>query len=977
MPHLKIYLLGSPHLEVDNSPVKMDTRKALALLAYLAVTAQEHTRDALATLLWPEFDQKRARAALRRTLSTLKKAIGDEHLLIARESIELQIDASLWIDTHHFEKLIAESDDHHQPGDQLCPNCLQRMEDAIALYRDDFMAGFTLRDSASFDDWQFFQSETYKRQLAAALEKLVQGYSEIGDFEQAIQHARQWLAIDPLREEAHRALMKSYEWAGQHAAALRQYRECVRILEQELGVPPLEETTQIYQAILENRLPRPERAKGEMAVQVPSRLATEFPAEVSAPSYPLVGRRSEWDLLVREHAAARPDGRVCFIVGEVGVGKTRLAEEYLAHARLGGAKIFEAHCYQGEASLAFGPLMAGFNMLVNQGDALQQLGELPEYWLSEAARLVPELTTSIPGLKPALPMDGPGAQARFFEGLRQVLYHLLAAASPGIVFLDDLQWIDSASLDWLTYLIRRLNDTSLFILTTFRDDVLLLEGSLRQLFDETSRAAIGRRLQLERLAAIDVAELVQSTEGLSLALPPEFSTRLYQESEGLPLIAVEYLEGIVQGAEGGPEITWVTPGSVRDVLRSRLSGVNETGHQLLTTAAVIGRSFDFTTLQEVSGRSEGETLSGLEGLLGRGLILERAEGDLDSGVTYDFSHEKLRELVYENASLTRRRLLHRRVAETLANQLRGQRDPGNLASLIAHHYELAGQASVAANYFKQAGEHAQSLYANSEALSFYQSALAAGYPESSDLYEAIGDLQIYLAEYSGAVSSYETAAALCRPECLSRLEHKLGNAHHRRGDWELAEQHYKFALDEMEESDHPAARSRVFADLSRNAFQRGGTQEALDMAHSALELAEISSNLPALAHAHNILGMLARSDGDYEAAIHQLSQSLAIADQLKELGSRIAALNNLALVYRDAGDIDQAIAHNQAALELCRQQGDRHREAALLNNHADLLHASGKKEESMDYLRQAVVIFADIGVEAGSMKPEIWKLVEW
>ena len=98
---------------------------------------------------------------------------------------------------------------------------------------------------------------------------------------------------------------------------------------------------------------------------------------------------------------------------------------------------------------------------------------------------------------------------------------------------------------------------------------------------------------------------------------------------------------------------------------------------------------------------------------------------------------------------------------------------------------------------------------------------------------------------------------------------------------------------------------------------------------------------------------------------------------MKELGSRVAALNNLALVYRDAGDIDQAIAHNQAALELCRQQGDRHREAALLNNHADLLHASGREEEAMDYLRNAVVIFADIGVEAGSMKPEIWKLVEW
>jgi tetratricopeptide (TPR) repeat protein len=587
--------------------------------------------------------------------------------------------------------------------------------------------------------------------------------------------------------------------------------------------------------------------------------------------------------------------------------------------------------------------MAGFNSLLSLAGAIRQLQEVPEYWVSEAARLLPELNTVIPEIKPALPMDGPGAQARFFEGLRQVMHHLLEGSSSGILFLDDLQWADSASLDWLTYLIRRLTGTGLFILATYRDDVLLLEGPLQQFFDETTRATLGTRLPLERLVADDVAELVRSTKGLSQDLPPEFSARLYQESEGLPLIAVEYLEGIIQREEGDREITWVTPGSVQDVLRSRLSGVNETANQLLTTAAVVGRSFDFNILQEVSGRSEAETISGLEGLLGHGLILEHAEGDIDSEVIYDFAHDKLRELVYENASLTRRRLLHRRVAESLANQLRGGRDPGKLASLIAHHYEIAGQGVIAANYYKQAGEHAQALYANQEALSFFQAALASGYPESSDLYEAIGDLQIFLGEYTGAISSFETAAALCKPECLSRLEHKLGNAHHRRGDWELAEQHYKFALDEMDDGDDPAERSRIYADLSRNAFQGGNQKGARDLAHTALDLAETSTDLPALAQAHNILGMLARSTGDYDQAIHELTQSLAIADELKELGSRVAALNNLALVYRDAGDIDQAIAHNQAALELCRQQGDRHREAALLNNLADLLHRQERR----------------------------------
>lgn len=457
----------------------------------------------------------------------------------------------------------------------------------------------------------------------------------------------------------------------------------------------------------------------------------------------------------------------------------------------------------------------------------------------------------------------------------------------------------------------------------------------------------------------------------------EFTQRLYQESEGLPLIAVEYLAGFIRRADQQQEMTWVTPGSVQDVLSTRLAGLSETANQLLTTAAVIGRSFDFNTLHDVSGRSEGETVSGLEGLLEHGLILEHTEGERDSEIFYDFTHEKLREVVYEKASLIRRRVLHLRVADVLSNQIRGRRDRGNLASLIANHYESAGQGALAAEYFQRAGEHARALYANLEAINFYRAALASGYPEASALYEAIGDLQIYQGEYPASISSYETAAALCRPECLSRLEHKLGNAHHRRGDWEMAEQHYRFALDELGEEDNLAERSSIFADLSRNAYQRGDAQQALGMANSALELAETSSDLTALSQAHNTMGILARGVDDYEQAIIQLTQSLEIADELKDLDSRIAALNNLALVYRDAGDIDQAIAHSQAALELCRQQGDRHREAALLNNQADLLHASGREEEALDFLREAVIIFAEIGEEEGSMKPEIWKLVEW
>ncbi len=183
----------------------------------------------------------------------------------------------------------------------------------------------------------------------------------------------------------------------------------------------------------------------------------------------------------------------------------------------------------------------------------------------------------------------------------------------------------------------------------------------------------------------------------------------------------------------------VLPGGVRALLHSRLAAISQTGAQLLSSAAIIGRSFDFDTLREASGRSEEETIAALEELLAHGLIKEVNSQSAPGTLLYDFSHEKLRALVYEETSLARRRLMHRRVAEALVNRVRGH-EASVISSLIAQHYQLAGQEAKAADYFKLAGEHARRLYANEEALNHFRTALALGHPETAALHEAIGDL---------------------------------------------------------------------------------------------------------------------------------------------------------------------------------------------------------------------------------------------
>ncbi|HEU0000272.1 MAG TPA: AAA family ATPase, partial [Ktedonobacteraceae bacterium] len=825
MSGLVINLFGPPRIELDGAFISVDTRKAIALITYLAVTRQQHSRDSLATLLWSENDQPHARAALRRTLSTLNKALKGQWLIIERETLALDLQAGIRVDVYEFRSLLAECNTHGHPASEACSACIRPLTEAAALYQDDFLAGFSLRDSPGFDDWQFYQADTLRREFASALERLTCCYSALHQFETAITYARHWLALDKLHEPAYRQLMLLYAWAGQRATALQQYRECVQALDQELGVSPLEATTHLYQLIKENNIPAP-----PPPLQAPAlsheHVGTRFIASVPMPTlasisasrveeqanghgnghaggrdssrpytpanYPLVGRADEWATVINTYLTITDSGKLILLEGDAGIGKTRLAGELLAYARGRGANIISARCYEGESQLAYAPIIGALrNALAQQHDG-KSLDALPASWLSEASRLLPEPATWRNSLPAPLPLDNPGAQTRFYEGIRQLLLALCSGSYPGILFFDDLHWADGASLEWLSYFIRRLYEQPLCLLLTWRGQQPARGTPLHQVYVEAQRAGNATILSLSRLSQSSVQELVQSIGAAKRT--PNFVDRLYAETEGIPFFLTEYLTAIEKGVLNTAQADWSLTGGIRDLLTSRLSAVDEVGWQLLNTAAVIGRSFDFDILREASGRSEVETVTALEDLSAQGLVVEVQRRADTHSLTYDFSHEKLRALVYEETSLARRRLLHRRIAETLANHARSHREGGPLAGQIAHHYRLAGNDAAAAEYFKLAGDRARSLYANAEAIAHLQLALALGYPDTAELHETIGDLYTLLGEYQHALDSYERAAALNTPDRLGSIEHKLGIVYMRRGDWELAESHLEAAL---------------------------------------------------------------------------------------------------------------------------------------------------------------------------------------
>ena len=257
MARLALHLFGPPRMELDGEPVHIGRRKAVALLAYLALTGSSHSRESLATTLWPEQDQSHAHANLRVALSELNRALGEGFLVVDREAAALDPDAGLLLDVNQFRQLVATCETHGHSPTEVCPDCLSLLADAVELNSDDFLSGFTLRDSPGFDEWQFFQTEGLRQELASVLERLIKGHSSADEVEVAIPYARRWLALDPLHEPAHRQLMQLYAWSGQRAAALRQYAECEKVLQDELSLSPEAETTQLYEAIKERRDPAP------------------------------------------------------------------------------------------------------------------------------------------------------------------------------------------------------------------------------------------------------------------------------------------------------------------------------------------------------------------------------------------------------------------------------------------------------------------------------------------------------------------------------------------------------------------------------------------------------------------------------------------------------------------------------------------------------------------------------------------------
>ena len=913
-----IKLLGPVEVEVDGKPLQVDTRKAVALLAYLAGTARPSDREHLVDLLWPGYDQDRGRATLRRTLSALRSGLGESRLAVDRSHVAL-VSEGVEVDVHRFHELDRL---HPHASGESCEECLAVLQELVSLHRGDFMQGFVVKDAPAYEDWQLAQQERVRRDLGIAFDRLLDASISLGRFDEAERIAERRITLDPLNEPTYRALMRIHAAKGERGAVVTTYRSLIATLDRELGVEPLEETTDLYLALSRGVDPSPQR-------DVP-------PVSDRVDRLPFVGRASEWDRLVTTYQGS--GALIVGVHGEAGIGKTRLIEEFVDHARALGARTVVARAHQGESNVAYGVLTEALRELLTSRVASQ----LSEAALEELARLLPELEVE--------PADSPVA-SRFYDAVRSAFEEGLRGDRPGVIVFEDVHWADDATLEALAFVARRVSETGICLVYTWRT-----EEASTDLLQRVVSQGSALQIQLTRFGHQELAALIAEAH---LSIDEPEMARLLDETEGVPYFVTEYVKSLASAG------SWQVPSSVRDLVARRLTAAHGVARQVLDAAAVIDRAVNFDLVCRVSGRTDLETADALDDLSRSGLM--RATDD--ESARYEFSHDKLRTVAYDQLSPARRHVLHRRTGDALIDTAS---DPqGASAASIARHLEMAGMSETAAEYHQKAGLWAHRVFAHAEALEHFRHALALG-DASAEIHESIADIHVLHGDYADAITSYETAAALA--EQPGSIDRKLGALYLRRGEYDLAQAHLDDALETSKDEE---TTTEILVDLSLVARRLGTHDAAIAHATEAVRRATSLGDPALTAKAENAAGMLASASGDADGARSHLQVAFDLATVADDLPAMVAALNNLALVERRAGRPEEAVELTRQALEACRRLGDRHREAALENNLADLFHDLGDRDAAMEHLKRATAIFAEVGADPHGPLPEVWKLVEW
>ncbi len=888
MSGLKIKLFGEFEVRRGKDLIESrewDRQKTRSLLKLLLTRpGRTFSKDEILEALWPNASPEAAEQSLRVTVSLLRKALepclqrgsDSRYILRRRPGYVFDRDSDCEVDAWKVEELENRAGAAQADG---------QLDDAISAYRAalELLGGEFLAEDP-YEDWAMGAQQEWRERHLGVLSNLSECLALKGRYTEAIEVCESALERDGYREELHRRLMLYYYCAGEQALALRTFRSYAKTLREELGAKPSPDLSRLKTQIESRDVPGVDSLRRYPRPRRPLR----FPYSLGRTHF--VGRDREYALLAeRLREAMAGSGGAVTVEGEAGVGKTRLVEEFLGYARKRGARVFSGRCYERELGPPLEPVMEALGISEDK-------------------------------------LSGDGSS---YQALSRRLIKGSHGAEGLVLFVDDVQWADPATLEFLAYAARRLSgERVLMVMAYRREDVAKLSDWLGRLAERRAVSTVS----LDRLTLGDTKEILGRMSSRAFGELAPLADYLQGESEGNPFYLVEYLRWLIEsgavridsrrrisGLESGLKESSL-PSGVRALIKSRLGNMDEESRHLLELAAVIGRAFDLDLLCSSADITHAAVFATLEALMASGLVVETP------AEAYYFSHDKFRQALYESIGGPRRRTLHLRVAEALI-------ETGGEPSELAHHYLQAHAWRQALRNLVRAAREAEEEYAWETAL--------RGYARALDVVDKLPG--------SGG-ERFELLAA--QDSVLDRMGHReertatikeMLDLAWRLGDrGRMAEAHMRRmgALAPLPDPDGAAESGRAAAILFRELDYKVGE-----------------------ARAHREMGYVSWMNRDYDGA---LEATLRARELHREVGDRLGEAGdaaNLAQVYRSIGSEEEALRWTEEAGRIYARVGDEPSEILRIDTMAAIHRHGAETTATIPLSLESLRVLTDFGIE--------------
>jgi DNA-binding SARP family transcriptional activator len=851
-------VLGRFEVVEDARALSLARGKESALLAMLVLhVGHPVSTDQLVEGLWAGRPPANAAKTIQIYVSRLRRRLGKSLIVTTQGGYELA--PSSHVDAVRFEQL---HEDGHRLLEQDKPvDAEQTLRAALALWRGDPLVDFRFEE--------FAQEEIARLEelRASAAAELVAARLELGWAEELIPELEALIRIRPLWERPRGQLMLALYRTGRQTDALDAYQSIRVQLREQLGLDPSPELQALERSIL-NHAPEAQRPRrpgpgdnGPVPGAVP-------------PRGDFVGRERELAALEDALADARAGrGRLVLLVGEPGIGKSRLADELIVQAKARGTRVLIGRCWEAGGAPAYWPWLQALRTHIRETTAealISQFGaDAPDL-----AQLLPELWELYPDLPEPPRLDPEGARFRLFEATTAFLKRA-AQEQPLLVVLDDLHAADEPSLLLLRFVARELEASRLLIVGAYRDIDPKPGETLLTTVSEVAREPVTSILPLGGLGAAEIGQFVElATADVPAA---DLVEALHAETEGNPLFVVEIVR--LLAAEGRPLARRAghLPQSLKEVISRRLRGLPPACKPVLSLAAVLGREFDLDLLATASGLDRGLLFE----LLDQAIVGQLVTDVPGSRMRLRFGHVLFRDALYDELTFGRRRELHKAVGEAL-EQLDPDNNKSHLAELAYHFCEAVPSVdrAKAVDYAQRAGDNAAGQLAPEEAIRLYESALSLVDDHGRPQLLLRLARSLWIAHGTGAERALQARdgfAAVGDLDGAAEAELLLADIRWAEGSQQLVSQHMERAIELVRERPGSRTTANVLSHSSRFHMLADDEDEAITTGRDALAIAEELGLESIRADCLSSIGVARASIGDLEGGMEDLRQAFAIA----------------------------------------------------------------------------------------------------